>query len=204
MVKVYDARGHRATIAWFEKSEEGWRQVSGEWPVTIGRNGLGKEREGDGRTPVGLYPLGDLYGYGIVETKMPFFLSDKELVCVDDPDSRYYNRIVDRERVIEDFGSFERMRRNDDLYELVVTVGYNSAKRPGLGSCIFIHIANGDKATAGCIGMPKEALKRLVGWLDPTKRPVILIERWKPAARFARLDGVEASEEKVRILRKTD
>ncbi|WP_457598906.1 L,D-transpeptidase family protein [Hydrogenimonas sp.] len=188
LVKVYDAQGHGAKMAWFERHGEGWRQVSAEWPVTIGRNGLGKEREGDGKTPTGLYPLGDVYGYETIDTKMPFFRSDEKLVCVDDSASRYYNRIVDKIRVIEDFSSFEQMRRDDNLYRYVVTVGYNRTRIPGRGSCIFIHIANGDKPTAGCIGMPEKALEKLVRWLDPKKRPVILIERWKPAARFARLD----------------
>ena len=167
MVKITHAVGHTARAVWYEKGDEGWVQVSDEWQVTIGRNGLGKEKEGDGKTPVGVYRLHDVYGYGFVATKMPFFKSDEELLCVDDAESRYYDRIVDSRRVVKDFKSFERMKRADDLYAIVVTMGYNEEKVPGKGSCIFLHIRNGDQPTAGCIGFPKEALKKLVGWLDP-------------------------------------
>jgi hypothetical protein len=33
-------------------------EVEGRFPVALGRRGLGKQREGDGRTPTGSYPLG--------------------------------------------------------------------------------------------------------------------------------------------------
>ena len=67
------------------------------------------------------------------------------------------------------------MRRDDDLYEVVVTVGYNRANQPNRGSCIFLHIANGNKATAGCVAMDRNHIFELVKWLDPKKYPYILI-----------------------------
>ncbi|WP_201352882.1 L,D-transpeptidase family protein [Hydrogenimonas urashimensis] len=188
MVKLYDALGHTAMMARFEKRQEAWRQVGEPWRVMVGRNGLGKEREGDGKTPTGIFLLEDVYGYRQTATKMPFFLmADDNLICVDDTRSRYYNRIVDKRRVVKDFGSYETMHREDGLYEIVVTMGYNREKTPGKGSCIFLHIANGDKPTAGCVAMEKKRLSALVAWLDPAKKPVIVVERWTPAARFARL-----------------
>jgi hypothetical protein len=33
--------------------------------------------------------------------------------------------------------------------------------------------------------MKEEILRQVVRWLDPAKKPVIVIERWIPAARFA-------------------
>ncbi len=175
LIVVSDVNGTRAKLSCYERVGEKWRKIFEEVVVNIGRNGVGKEREGDGKTPVGVYPLKEVYGYDKVETKMPFFLSDKRLLCVDDADSRYYNQIVDSGRVVKDFNSFEYMRRDDGLYEIVVTVGYNAQNRADRGSCIFLHISNGEKATAGCIAMEKEALKKIVKWLDPKKFPLILI-----------------------------
>lgn len=187
MVKIFDAQGTRAKMARYEKRAEGWVQIGDSVVVNIGRNGLGKTKEGDGKTPVGVYPLDRVYAYHDLNTSMPLFRSDENLLCVDDADSRYYNRIVDRRRVIEDFNSYETMKRNDDLYEMLVTVGYNPDHIPGRGSCIFIHVADGDKPTAGCISMKKSDLEALIKWLDPHKRPVIIIERWIPDLRFASL-----------------
>ncbi len=186
MVKVYDAHGSRAAMAFFEKRGDDWIQVGAEWPVNIGRHGLGKRQEGDGKTPVGVFALGDVYAYKRIETKMPLFVAfDEKMICVDDPKSRYYDRIVDKTRVIEDFKSYEPMHRKDGLYERLVTVAYNPSHKPGKGSCIFLHIAHGDKPTAGCVAMPKIAMEKLTAWLDPKKHPVLVVERWRPAARFA-------------------
>jgi L,D-peptidoglycan transpeptidase YkuD (ErfK/YbiS/YcfS/YnhG family) len=170
----------------FEKTAQGWRQVGDEYPVSIGREGLGKTREGDGKTPVGVYPLTAVYAPADERTAMPFFLTHEDLICVDDARSRYYNRIVDRRYVKSDYQSFEKMLRPDGLYRLVVTVGYNPKRLPGKGSCIFMHVANATRPTAGCVAMKEEVLRQIVRWLDPAKRPVIVIERWLPSARFAR------------------
>ena len=175
-VRVYRVSGYHAALAWYEKEAGRWRRVGEVDTVNVGRNGVGKEKEGDGRTPVGVFALKDVYGYGDVETKMPFFLAIERVICVDDSRSRYYNRIVDKARVKRDFGSFEKMRRDADLYRIVVTVGYNEERIPGKGSCIFLHVANGSKATAGCVAMPLEALRRIVAWLDPVRRPVLVVE----------------------------
>ncbi|BBG65481.1 Gll0911 protein [Hydrogenimonas sp.] len=146
------------------------------WSVNIGRNGVGKRKEGDGKTPSGLYSLNEVYGYETVDTPMPFYLSKEETLCIDDAASRYYNRIVNSSQILKDYRSFEYMRRKDGLYEIVVTVGYNQQNERGRGSCIFLHIADGERATAGCVAMKREQIEELVEWLDPKKRPVIVIE----------------------------
>ncbi|WP_353662269.1 L,D-transpeptidase family protein [Hydrogenimonas sp. SS33] len=175
-MRVFDAKGHHAVLAWYEKRGGRWVERGRIERVNIGRNGVGKEKEGDGRTPVGVYPLEDVYGYRDVETKMPFFLAADSLICVDDPRSRYYNRIVDARLVKHDFDSFEKMRRRDGLYRILVTVGYNGEREQGKGSCIFLHVADSAKATAGCVAMPLEALKRIAAWLDPAQKPVLVVE----------------------------
>ncbi|MCF6201008.1 MAG: L,D-transpeptidase family protein [Hydrogenimonas sp.] len=175
LIVVNSADGFRAKLSYYERGAKGWERIAGGIDVVIGRNGLGKRKEGDGKTPVGLFSFGDVYGYSDIETKMPFFISDKSLICVDDVNSRYYNRIVDSSRIKRDFKSFEYMRRDDDLYEIVVTVGYNSKNVPSKGSCIFLHVTKGEKPTAGCIAMRREDILKLVEWLDPKKRPTILV-----------------------------
>ena len=162
-------------MALYEKSGEKWRRVTEVWSVSIGRNGVGKRKEGDGKTPLGIYSLNEVYGYEDLNTSMPFYLSTEKTLCIDDVNSRYYNRIVGSEAVKRDYKSFEYMRRRDGLYEIVITVGYNPHNIPGKGSCIFLHISSGDKPTAGCVAMKKERIKRLVEWLDPKMEPLIVI-----------------------------
>ena len=175
VVKVCDAVGHRAKLLRYRRKGGIWQQVGKAWDVSIGRNGLGKEREGDGKTPVGIFPLEDVYGYHDLPTSMPFFRSTPETICVDDSHSRYYNRIVETSMVKQDYESFEKMRRGDGLYEMVVTVGYNKERVPMRGSCIFLHIANGTAPTAGCIAMKRDQMRSLVEWLDPAAHPVLVV-----------------------------
>ena len=175
IVRVFDVKWQGAKMALYEKSGEKWRRVSEVWSVSIGRSGVGKRKEGDGKTPLGIYSLNEVYGYKDLNTSMPFYLSTEKTLCIDDVNSRYYNRIVDSEVVKRDYKSFEYMRRRDGLYEIVVTVGYNPRNIPGRGSCIFLHIGSGDKPTAGCVAMEKEKIKRLVEWLDPKREPLIVI-----------------------------
>ncbi len=175
IVRVFDVKGQRAKMALYEKSGEKWRRVTEVWSVSIGRNGVGKRKEGDGKTPLGIYSLNEVYGYEDLNTSMPFYLSTEKTLCIDDVNSRYYNRIVDSEVVKRDYKSFEYMRRRDDLYEIVITVGYNPRNIPGRGSCIFLHISSADKPTAGCVAMEKEKIKMLVKRLDPKREPLIVI-----------------------------
>jgi len=68
------------------------------------------------------------------------------------------------------------MRRRDDLYRLVVWVGHNDAPVvPGGGSCIFLHLRSGpDATTSGCTAFDAEPMERLLRWLDPAARPVLV------------------------------
>ena len=68
------------------------------------------------------------------------------------------------------------MRRGDELYRRVVWVGHNDAPvEPGGGSCIFLHLRSGpDSVTSGCTAFEPDAMERLLRWLDPQARPVLV------------------------------
>ena len=95
---------------------------------------------------------------------------------VDDPRSRYYNRIVDQDRVGKpDWKSAEIMLRKDPLYDCGIVVAHNWQPYPALGSCIFLHTWKGPKVgTAGCTAMPEERMITLARWLDRAKKPTLV------------------------------
>jgi D-aminopeptidase len=95
---------------------------------------------------------------------------------VDDPRSPHYNRLVDEAETTKDWSSAENMRRGDDLYRLTVWVGHNdSPPVADAGSCIFLHLREGPEATtAGCTAVEAEPMARLLRWLDPKARPVLV------------------------------
>jgi L,D-peptidoglycan transpeptidase YkuD (ErfK/YbiS/YcfS/YnhG family) len=97
--------------------------------------------------------------------------------------SSRYNQLADEAKTRKDWSSAEDMRRTDDLYRLVVWVGHNDAPVvPGGGSCIFLHLRSGPEATtAGCTAFDLEPMERLLRWLDPASRPVLV---QLPAAEY--------------------
>ena len=138
-----------------------------------------QKREGDGRSPAGVFDLRLATGYeptAPAGTRLTYRVATPTLRCVDDPRSRFYNQLVDEAAVAKDWTSAEDMRRKDDQYRLVVWVGHDDAPAvPGGGSCIFLHQRPGPEAvTSGCTAFDAAPLDRLVVWLDPARRPVLV------------------------------
>jgi L,D-peptidoglycan transpeptidase YkuD (ErfK/YbiS/YcfS/YnhG family) len=170
----------------------GWRAAGGAVPASLGRKGLAwgrglhpsaldgpAKREGDGRSPAGIFHLRSATGYDEAAppgTRLPYRHATAALKCVDDPGSTSYNQLVDERAVARDWTSAEDMRRKDDLYRLLVWVGHNDAPaEPGAGSCIFLHLRGGLGAvTAGCTALDEGPIRELLRWLDPAARPLLV------------------------------
>jgi len=156
----------------------GWTPVRGPLPCTIGKKGFapaGEKREGDGRTPSGVYRIGKAFGYEkTVDTKLQYRQSGNDDFWVDDPESPQYNR---RTKGAPAAKSFEKMRRDDDAYKYAAIIEYNTDPVvPGQGSAIFLHVwAGPEKATAGCVAVEESQMIALLGWLDKSKTPIIVL-----------------------------
>ncbi|HYJ06733.1 MAG TPA: L,D-transpeptidase family protein [Chthoniobacterales bacterium] len=180
----------------FERADAGgaWRARGAEVPVVLGKKGLGWGRgvvnadpepkprkiEGDNKAPAGVFHLGTAFGYAPAESaasmKLPYLPLTKNIEGVDDPRSRYYNQLVDCTKVPRvDWRSSEKMRRDDHLYKWGLVVDHNPTAIPGAGSLIFFHIwKNSSSPTAGCTAMPEKDLVKLIRWLDPAARPILV------------------------------
>jgi L,D-peptidoglycan transpeptidase YkuD (ErfK/YbiS/YcfS/YnhG family) len=183
-----------ARVRRFERASasEPWRQVGAGVTASLGRRGLGwgrglhpaaeflgpPKREGDGKSPAGVFELREATGYAPAPppgTKLKYRTATPTLRCVDDTASAFYNQLVD-EAQVKDWSSAEDMRRADDLYRLVVWVGHNDAPVlvPG-GSCIFLHLRDSPTATTeGCTAFDAGPMQVLLRWLDPAQRPVLV------------------------------
>lgn len=136
------------------------------------------KHEGDGRSPAGVFQLkGDTFGFspngasGLAKAtpESPGYIQLTPTVeCVDDPDSRYYGRIVDRARVDPvDWKSSEKMS-SIPQYRWGVVVNYNTDQPVGGdGSCIFLHQWSGPAGgTAGCTATSPQDIEDLVHWVN--------------------------------------
>ena len=57
-------------------------------------------------------------------------------------------------------------------YDYGAVIAYNTARTPGLGSAIFLHINIGTP-TAGCVTLPVGELLEILRWLNPAASPRI-------------------------------
>ena len=126
---------------------------------SIGKNGLIKNKiEGDKRTPKGTFEIEHLYFRKDRLKKPKTSLKTIEIKkkmgwCDDVKVQSKYNRLIKIEKNIK----HEKLKRNDQKYDLLIPIKYNFNKiKVGLGSCIFIHLTKDYKPTAGCIALAKK------------------------------------------------
>jgi L,D-peptidoglycan transpeptidase YkuD (ErfK/YbiS/YcfS/YnhG family) len=139
---------------------------------TIGRSGACRaedKREGDGRTPLGTWPLRCiLFRPGRAAPppglSLPWRWIGDDDGWSDDIADPAYNRPVRHPHPF----SAEHLAREDGLYDVILVLGHNDTPPvPGLGSAIFLHCSIGGKPTEGCVAIPKDALLALLPDLEP-------------------------------------
>ena len=172
-----DASSFRVTIHALEKSKGIWHLVFPTFAGSIGGKGFAavdKKREGDGKSPSGIFPLGIAFGYDpSVVTKMPYRQATDDDFWVDDVNAEDYNKWVKGK---PNAASWEKMKRDDGQYKYGVVIEYNTNPIiKGKGSAIFLHVWKGGKPTLGCVSMPEEMVLKILGWLDPIKKPLIIM-----------------------------
>lgn len=146
-----------ATLTECVRSGSGY-EVDYSVDARIGREGFapdGAKREGDGRSPSGVYSFGHGFGGG-------------------DPGSTTgYREITDRSCWVDQPGSdYNTWQETDDCrgeqladyvereYAQGIVVDYNTDEPvAGMGSAIFLH-ASGDGATAGCVSVAEDTVTR--------------------------------------------
>ena len=171
-------KGIQASLECWEKVGKRWHRAFESIPAVVGRNGLaaeGEKQEGDGRTPTGIFKLRRAFGYlPSVETGLKYTQVTENDFWVDDPGSLQYNQWV---KGIPNAKSFEKLRRDDDLYKYAIVIEYNTDPIvPWEGSAIFLHVWRDDKTpTAGCLAVSEENLVKLLMWLKVDNKPIIIL-----------------------------
>lgn len=147
----------------FPSGELLWRGE--KMKCALGRSGVsGDKKEGDGATPVGAFPVREIFyradRVGEIETTLPARPIGEDDGWCDDPGDPAYNRLI----TLPHPARHERMWREDNLYDIIVVLGYNDdPPTPGKGSGIFLHAASGGYSpTEGCVAVSMANLAVLV------------------------------------------
>lgn len=149
-------------------------RINGQaYPCRIGRKGaiaLDLGREGDEKTPIGDFIV--RFGFyradrlpGTPPTALTLRPLREDDGWCDAPDHPAYNRFVQ----LSFEGSHEKLWREDGAYDVVLVISHNDdPPAPGLGSAVFIHIAQpDDRQTLGCVAVTPDIMVRLLRAIGP-------------------------------------
>jgi D-alanyl-D-alanine dipeptidase len=197
LVTTLDWDTSSASLQRMEKKATHWQPVGTAIPVRVGRNGLGwgiglhvdgtvgvQKKEGDGKAPAGIFPLGTAFGYAeqpVLPLHIPYRVASERDYFIDAVDSSDYNRWrtlapPQANEPKQHWQSFERMRRADHQYEYGMIVGHNLFPTlAGRGSAIFLHVwLNPETATSGCTAMAATDMQMVLAWLTLQANPLLV------------------------------
>jgi D-alanyl-D-alanine dipeptidase len=197
VVTTEDWNATSATIRLFERTQgerTSWQKVGKPFSGVIGRRGFAwgiglhgtgeagasRKREGDETSPAGVFRLCSVFGLAnpaqVRFLRFPYQQITATTEAIDDPQSRYYNRIVDRAAIARfDCSSSESMLCVGGPYRCGIMIEHNWRQIPRSGSCIFLHVWNSSlRGTAGCTAVSSAHLEQLLHWIDVQNNPLII------------------------------
>lgn len=175
LVAVQYLGGYEARVKLYVKSQEDGKTV---WTKTldcmgaVGKNGLGKTREGDMKTPIG--DFGITTAFGILKnpgTSLPYIdVEESTWAC---GDTTAYNQIIDIRKMPHECTEGEHMIEITPEYNYGFALDYNKECTFGVGSAIFFHCTGAKPYTGGCIAVEQDDMKKILRTLDSHARIVI-------------------------------
>ena len=156
--------GSKAKVILYNKDNGKWKKIlscSGE----VGKNGIDKQREGDKKTPTGIFNL--THGFGIKKnpgTKVPYVKVNSNLYWCGD--QNYYNQLIDiTEKPHHCTG--EHLIDYTQCYAYGMFLDYNKECTLGKGSAIFLHCKGNSGYTAGCVAVSQENMIKILRSVEP-------------------------------------
>ena len=161
-ITVVGNGGSYATLTLHTKRNGIWTETL-SCSARVGKNGItNNKREGDGKTPTGIYSFGQAFGVaGNPGTSRGWLQVNNNHYWVDDVNSPYYNKLVDASQTGIQWSSAEHLIGYPTAYKYAIAVNYNTACTPGAGSAIFLHCSTGG-STAGCISVSQSNMIRIL------------------------------------------
>lgn len=174
IVLVDYVSGSKARLSIHEKRSGVWTQLY-SCDAYVGKNGIGKTKEGDNKTPVGTYNLTTPFGIKADPgAKQEYTQVTKYHYWCGTSGSEYYNQFIDMREVNRKYTSSDEYLINyKGEYNYCMFVDYNASGEAGKGSCIFLHCTGNKNYTAGCIAIPEKAMERIIQWAEPGAKIVI-------------------------------
>lgn len=154
-----------------EDGNTAWK-IARECDAFIGLNGPGKTKEGDTKTPLGVFGVRGAFGIkSNPGTKLAYTkITPDTYACGCE---KYYNRIIDAKVTGHKCTEGEQMYYYSPEYNYGLQTDYNPNNEPGKGSAIFIHCIGMKPYTGGCVAIPEDDMRYIIQDADPTIRIII-------------------------------
>jgi len=162
----------QGTTAWISMHEK----INGEWemimttPGFIGKNGLGKAREGDHKTPVGTFRFDCAFGIAPDPgCAMPYTQVNENHYWSGNWHYKY-NQLVDVRTAPANFDTTysEHLIDYNPHYVYALNMGYNAECTPARGFALFMHcFGPKNPYTLGCVGLPEEKMRFVMQHIKP-------------------------------------
>lgn len=180
--QLFVVAAYEGTTAWIsmhEKDKSGKWQMIMSTPGFIGKNGLGKTKEGDGMTPVGTFSFNRAFGNssdpGV--TAFEYVKVDSNTYWSGDVrEGMHYNELVSLKDYPDlDKKESERIVDYPIHYQYCLNISYNAKGEPGKGSAIFLHVFGDRKPyTGGCVAIPLDMMRFVMK--NVVKNCVVIID----------------------------
>jgi L,D-peptidoglycan transpeptidase YkuD (ErfK/YbiS/YcfS/YnhG family) len=181
VVSVPHMQSTAASVRTFERASPAtpWERRGEPEPAVVGVRGIAwgnpyvslakkdepLKREGDQRTPAGVYRVGPTFGSDASKLPGHLLLMPAQQFCVEDASSRYYGKIVPQS-VVGEKASGEDMAKFP-LYKRGLVIDYPPRPRTQAGSCIFLHVWGGPAVgTDARIALPEDRVAYLQEWAE--------------------------------------
>ncbi len=126
-------------------------------PAVVGKNGPGKQAEGDEKTPLGSWEIGEAYGIKRDPgSLLPYTrVTDDMYWCATGSNGKKYNTLIRKsDDPKADYSEDEHLIDFGEMYYYFIDLGYNKAGVPYAGNAIFLHCWLGsDVPTGGCVAV---------------------------------------------------
>ena len=164
LVFVKYTGGSKAVLELYVKKDGTWTKDM-SCDANVGRNGIDKQKEGDKRTPTGVFNLTS--GYGIADdpgSKLPYVKVNSNLYWCADP--QWYNQLIDiREHPHTCSG--EHLIEYTMAYQYGMFLDYNPDNVYKKGAAIFLHVKSPNPYTSGCIAVDRDRMIYLLRLVEP-------------------------------------
>ena len=139
--------------------------------AVVGKNGPGKQSEGDTKTPLGTWEIGEAYGINDDPgSLLPYTkVTDDMYWCATGSNGKKYNTLIYRSDDPDaDYSEDEHLIDYPVVYNYLLDLGYNRAGAPYAGNAIFLHCWRGpDSPTGGCVGVSEESMIKILQTVTP-------------------------------------